>query len=327
MKIDNLAAGQVAELVAQVKAQQTASPLGASQISRGQLIITTTEAEGPGFEVSGFAEVSGTLSVTGLEVVDGELQVTGDFVLSGPATISGNTSVTGTLTITGTTTLGGNTLISGNTKITGTLEVDGASTLENSLTMGAAGSIIAGALTISQGGGAGGSIVSSGTLNIGGNYIAIAGGTTLSLAATSVQFFSAPTTTNAANTYLNPSTGQIFRVSSARRFKTSIRRAKFPDALLDVPVKQWIDKGARKRGEPDAFIPGVIAEEVAEAGGDLFVTHGPDGEVEGVAYDRLALARTQLLADRLDAALKRISELEAAIARKPAAPRPRAART
>ncbi|WP_147784331.1 hypothetical protein [Lacisediminihabitans profunda] len=107
--------------------------------------------------------------------------------------------------------------------------------------------------------------------------------------------------------------------------------------LLEVPVKDWVDRGNAERfaavydsprpltvaqqldfdGVELARIPGVIAEEVAAAaGGEAFITRGADGEIEGVSYDRFALARTQVLAqqvattnERLDDALAQITEL------------------
>ena len=103
-----------------------------------------------------------------------------------------------------------------------------------------------------------------------------------------------------------------YLVSSAARYKIDPQPMDLPDSLLDVPVKDWWDNGEYDRGEAVRRVPGVIAEEVEAAGGGTFVTYDEDGTIQGVAYDRYALARTEVLARKLDAALARIQELEKA---------------
>lgn len=118
---------------------------------------------------------------------------------------------------------------------------------------------------------------------------------------------------------------------SARRLKTHIRDVGVdPHALLKVPVRQWIDKfaaeahakwcedraeGGLNTGQwddwqtPPGWIPGLVAEEVRDAGLDLYVTYrntNGESEVSGLMYDRL----WTLLIPLVDEALTRISKLE-----------------
>lgn len=140
-----------------------------------------------------------------------------------------------------------------------------------------------------------------------------------------------PATTQAANAHIATADGTIFKASSASRFKVDQRVMDVPDALLDVPVKHWIDRGqlelmmdieygpqplteADQRTldslQREQRVPGVVAEEVEAAGGELFVGYTADGRVETVSYDRLALARTAILKKQLDALATRVSALE-----------------
>lgn len=117
------------------------------------------------------------------------------------------------------------------------------------------------------------------------------------------------------------SNGIIGIASSASRYKLDQRTMKLSDDLLNIPVKDWYDKTESEesdqlgelgvRTEPQQRIfetrtrtPGVVAEDVADVeGGESFVIRDLDGQTQGVAYDRLALAQIQVLA-------RRVAELE-----------------
>lgn len=125
--------------------------------------------------------------------------------------------------------------------------------------------------------------------------------------------------------------------SSASRFKLDQKVSELPDGLLDIPVKDWIDRtehnegeslralGVRTEAQQDTFerhyetpkrVPGVVAEDVAEAdGGELFVIRDAEGQTQGVAYDRLALAQIAVLNRLLKAERERNDQLEARLAR------------
>lgn len=255
----------------------------------------------------------------------------GGITITGP---DGQIVGSGTIQWTGTFTNTGPTNLNGPTAIHGTLDVSGITNLLANLIIGTGGKITVAGMTIANlASGIGGitwgttfpSLYSDGSsvaigaastryVSVGSSGPAMVNGTrNFAIDASSHFMTNMATSTVAANMYVD-SAWRVYKTSSARRFKIGPKLMKLAPSLLDVRMKDWIDKGARKRGEPDVRIPGVIAEEVAAAGGEQFVTRDADGVIEGVAYDRLALARTQILADRLDAALKRIDELEKRLA-------------
>jgi hypothetical protein len=134
------------------------------------------------------------------------------------------------------------------------------------------------------------------------------------------------TTTSAANMFID-SGGNLLRSSSAARYKVDQRPLEVPATALDVKLKDWVDRGAMERkAEMDALprpftenaardydainldrIPGLIAEDLEAAGMHQFVVYGPDGQTEGVMYERFAFAQ-------IDALLGRLEELEAKVA-------------
>lgn len=312
MGIDNLADPR-AELKAMRRAanvQGTSSPAGNTSVSEGAFEIRSAE----GLIVSGSAKVTGTVSVTGTETVSGTLSVTGTSNLTGPSNLTGTTKLTGD------TTQQGPFHIQGATDITGALTVNGLTTLLKTLTVGAGGKIVVGNMVLDPavgGSGAVGGISAPAAILLDAPTTVANHGLQVNgalAAQADVLFPGLSTTTNAANTYIDPAFGRISRVTSASRFKLDVQPADLPEALLGVQVKDWIDKVQHDAGNDGPRVPGVIAEEVESAGGTSFVTYNNDGEIDGVAYDRLALARTQILATRLEQALARIEELERRLA-------------
>lgn len=137
------------------------------------------------------------------------------------------------------------------------------------------------------------------------------------------------TSTAGANVYLN-SSGWFYRSTSTIRNKLMVEDlANKDDAILSLRARTWIDRGeaedyARYEDElaagltpktlmgeePLRRIPGMVAEEVEEAGLTEFVIYDKDGEVQGLMYERLAVALIPVVArmrDRYDA---KIEELE-----------------
>jgi hypothetical protein len=126
------------------------------------------------------------------------------------------------------------------------------------------------------------------------------------------------------------SAGEIYRSSSASRYKLDQRLLTVAPTALDVKMKDWVDKNQLERYNElsvlprpmlesnqialDAIdlrrIPGLIAEDLIAAGQDQYVIYGPDGQTEGVMYDRFAFAQITALNDKLDQALERIALLE-----------------
>lgn len=121
----------------------------------------------------------------------------------------------------------------------------------------------------------------------------------------------ATTTTAAANMFINSTAHNVARSTSMRAAKLAIEPISAADALalLDVDVVTWFDRAAseayaasiteaddeaRDRLLSDMTvglrrIPGLVAEDV-DAAAPLFATHDSDGNLTGVAYDRVGVA-------------------------------------
>lgn len=107
-------------------------------------------------------------------------------------------------------------------------------------------------------------------------------------------------TTGGAPNLVVASDGALVRSTSASKYKTEIHRdysTNFGDRLLELPTATWIDKGQKKRYQagqrsikPNKYF-GMIAEDLADAGLDLFVSRNPQThEIEGIQYERIAPA-------------------------------------
>lgn len=126
------------------------------------------------------------------------------------------------------------------------------------------------------------------------------------------------TTTNSTNMNMLTS-GTIRRVTSTRASKVDIMAIDMePKDILKVEAVQWHDRQEMERfnnleanpmyGEsnvtPPKWIPGVVAEQLEEAGLTVFVDYDLEGKPYGVKYDRLIAAVIPLLKehdDRLNA--------------------------
>ena len=141
-----------------------------------------------------------------------------------------------------------------------------------------------------------------------------------------------PATTLAANAHISSSDGLLYKSSSASRYKLDQRPHQVPDSILDdLHMKDWIDKGqleylaelqATPRPWPEDVantignirldrVPGVVAEEVEALGGEMYVGYDNDGQIQSVAYDRLSLARTEVLKRKIQSLEARLEALEA----------------
>ncbi|HHW6121876.1 TPA: phage tail spike protein [Staphylococcus aureus] len=105
------------------------------------------------------------------------------------------------------------------------------------------------------------------------------------------------------------SAGTIGRATSAKKYKTSIENQYINEddqfshskEILKLPIRTWFDKyeseimakelESGKKLSDDTFKlsrhTGLIAEEVEELGFNEFVIYDDNGEIEGIAYDRL----------------------------------------
>lgn len=114
------------------------------------------------------------------------------------------------------------------------------------------------------------------------------------------------TSSSAANMFLD-NDGRIWKSTSARKYKQDIADAEIdPGSVLRMRPRTWRDKAEVGRDpHSDARYVGFIAEELVDLGLGQFVTRASDGEVEGIAYDRLVAAVIPVLQD-LDERVKRL---------------------
>lgn len=118
-------------------------------------------------------------------------------------------------------------------------------------------------------------------------------------------------TTLAANVHM-PSGGQVQRISSLNKFKVEQEHLTVDGVLglLDLTPKTWYDLSqvAANGGSTEGLrrIPGVVAEDVQEHA-PTFAIYNDQGDLQGVAYDRIGVALIPLVRDLVD----RVEELEA----------------
>ncbi|WP_436629537.1 hypothetical protein [Latilactobacillus sakei] len=107
------------------------------------------------------------------------------------------------------------------------------------------------------------------------------------------------------NVVINPD-GALVRSTSASKYKTDIIRTNKPnygDKLLELPTATWMDIAETKRFRNDPVNQveptrnfGMIAEDLADAGLEMLVVRGLDGELEGINYDRIGPALIPVIA-------------------------------
>ncbi|MEJ1311507.1 hypothetical protein QY885_10105 [Latilactobacillus sakei] len=100
--------------------------------------------------------------------------------------------------------------------------------------------------------------------------------------------------------------GALVRSTSASKYKTDIIRTNIPDygeKLLELSTATWTDIAETKRYRDDPANQikptrnfGMIAEDLAEAGLEMLVVRGIDGELEGINYDRIGPALIPVIA-------------------------------
>ncbi|MFR4178169.1 MAG: phage tail spike protein [Lacticaseibacillus paracasei] len=144
------------------------------------------------------------------------------------------------------------------------------------------------------------------SIMVGYNKGGLTGGTRINIEADYVHIPSAwsKTTSSSPNAFV-ASDGALVRSTSASKYKVNIERTRSTDLaerLLTVPNAHWLDKAAMERyasGEQKELPQtnfGLIAEDLEAAGLEDLVVRGPDGELEGIQYDRIAAALLPLLA-------------------------------
>ncbi|UTC12503.1 gp58-like family protein [Latilactobacillus curvatus] len=100
--------------------------------------------------------------------------------------------------------------------------------------------------------------------------------------------------------------GALVRSTSASKYKTDIIRTNatdYGDKLLELPTATWTDIAETKRYRDDPTTQpeptrnfGMISEDLADAGLEMLVVRGTDGELEGINYDRIGPALIPVIA-------------------------------
>ncbi|KAF0446393.1 hypothetical protein GBO93_07015 [Pediococcus acidilactici] len=130
------------------------------------------------------------------------------------------------------------------------------------------------------------------------------------------------------NVYITPN-GRLVRGTSASKYKYNIKNPDIEttlgDRLLNVHMATWNDKNAvdsyaeeLSTGEKREKISidkcyGLVAEQLRNAGLDMFITYGKNHEIEGVQYDRAwipLLSVIRRLNDKVNEYELRLSKLE-----------------
>lgn len=105
-----------------------------------------------------------------------------------------------------------------------------------------------------------------------------------------------PTTTNAANCYMNPSTGRLLVNTSTRRNKKDIRAADI-DVAKVYEVEPKFYRSRLEADDPDQVFAGFIAEELADLGLEQFVGRDEEGLPASVAYSVWPVAQQVAIRD------------------------------
>ncbi|MBO1002668.1 phage tail spike protein [Pseudogracilibacillus auburnensis] len=113
------------------------------------------------------------------------------------------------------------------------------------------------------------------------------------------------TTTNSANVRVGTTAGLFTRNTSLRKYKLNIDTVDDPYKILNLNARTWYDKGdveryaeamhLKSKGENYNLdniefikrIGGLIAEEVVDAGLEIYAEYDEKGKLNGIAYDRL----------------------------------------
>ena len=132
------------------------------------------------------------------------------------------------------------------------------------------------------------------------------------------------------NVYITPN-GRLVRTTSASKYKYNIENPDIEttlgDRLLNVHLATWNDKRAvdsyaeqlstgeeREESSIDKYY-GLVAEQLRDAGLDMFISYGKNHEIEGVQYDRAwipLLSVIRRLNNKVNEYELRLSKLEGA---------------
>ncbi|MCV3319125.1 hypothetical protein [Pediococcus pentosaceus] len=138
------------------------------------------------------------------------------------------------------------------------------------------------------------------------------------------------TSSGSSNVHITEN-GRLVRTTSASKYKYNIKNPDIEttlgDRLLNVHLATWNDKRAvdsyaeqlstgeeREKTSIDKYY-GLIAEQLRDAGLDMFISYGKNHEIEGIQYDRAwvpLLSVIRRLNDKVNEYELRLSKLEGA---------------
>ncbi|MGK4092984.1 hypothetical protein AB0X79_00480 [Pediococcus pentosaceus] len=136
------------------------------------------------------------------------------------------------------------------------------------------------------------------------------------------------TSSGSSNVHITEN-GRLVRTTSASKYKYNIKNPDIEttlgDRLLNVHLATWNDKRAvdsyaeqlstgeeREKSSIDKYY-GLIAEQLRDAGLDMFISYGKNHEIEGIQYDRAwipLLSVIRRLNDKVNEYELRLSKLE-----------------
>jgi hypothetical protein len=174
-------------------------------------------------------------------------------------------------------------------------------TISGNLFGNVTGSVVGGTLTGTTVTATAGDMVAAGSVRSGN---AAAGTSGDVIAALTCQLLNPPTTSTAANAWINTSTGRINKSTSSRRFKTRIRRLRDGARVLALRPVSFQDKAEAKADPGSRRYWGLIAEEVAQVLPEV-VSYDAKGRPESVMYDRVVVGLLDVVRD-LTARLDRV---------------------
>lgn len=112
--------------------------------------------------------------------------------------------------------------------------------------------------------------------------------------------FKNQTFSGSSNAYIS-NAGIIGKAVSARKYKKDIQEASSvienAKKVLQIFPSSWIDKAELKRGEVEGRYYGFIADDFYKIGLTEVVQYDEEGDVEGLAYDRISMYHNVILKD------------------------------
>lgn len=103
-----------------------------------------------------------------------------------------------------------------------------------------------------------------------------------------------PSTANAANAYMNPSTGRLLYSTSTERHKENIRPAEI-DVEQALALQESFYESNLEEDDPTQVFVGFIAEQAADLGLDHWVARDDDGQPIGFNYATWPVAQQAIL--------------------------------